>query len=304
MTSVDEDKYALENIANDNQIRADVFIPFTVTRLRGIEEAAREANAATARDLVNRSYTAMKVTLDHIRLAPPREGPIGEERRGRRKHRELRLLSNRIIDQTREYVGAIRDAIGWEVDLAVDCHGRFSVGDAIRMGKALEDFRLLFYEEPTPPETLDALCEVKRAVNTPIAAGERLLARYGFWDVLSRQAMDIVQPDVTNAGGLWECKKIAAMAETKYMTVSFHNPNGILATAANIHLAATLPNLLIVETLGSEINETRGREIVKEPLQFQYGYLLLPDKPGLGIELDWEAIRRFPYQPMPPDHDN
>jgi L-alanine-DL-glutamate epimerase-like enolase superfamily enzyme len=188
--------------------------------------------AAGARRRVEQGYTAVKTTVDHLGLA--RSRGEGEDQRLRQVFREGEALSNRIVDAARGFLGAIRDAVGLYVDLIVDCHGRFGPADAIKFGSALEDLRLLFFEEPCPPENVEALALVSRALKTPVATGERLLGRYGFWPVLQQNAAAVVQPDITNTGGIAETKRIAAMAEVGYMPV-----------------VAALPNLRLVSVLGT-----------------------------------------------------
>lgn len=240
--------------------------------------------AAGAKERVAAGYTALKTTVDHLGLA--RSRGAGDDPRQRQVFREGEAVSNRLIDSAREFIGAIRDAVGPNVDLMVDCHGRFGPADAIRLGSALEDLRLLFFEEPCPPENVEAVMMVSRALRTPVATGERLLGRHGFWDLCDKNGVAVVQPDITNAGGFAETKKIAAMAESRYMTVAPHNPNGALAMAQNAHLCATIPNFLILETLGHPEHRVACGVALKEPLVVKDGYLELPQGPGWGVEPD------------------
>ena len=251
--------------------------------------------AAGARQRVDQGFTALKTTVDHLGLA--RSRGAGQDPRLRHVFREGEALSNRIVDAARAFLGAIRDAVGPHVDLMVDCHGRFGPADAIKLGSALEDLRLLFFEEPCPPENVEALTLVSRALKTPVATGERLLGRHGFWEVLKQQAVAVVQPDITNAGGIAETKKIAAMAEVGYMSVAPHNPNGPLAIAHNAHLAASIPNFLILETIGSPDFQAACDETLTAPLVIRDGYLELPTGPGWGVEPDLAAVARHPYRP-------
>jgi galactonate dehydratase len=244
---------------------------------------------------VEQGYTAIKTTVDHLGLA--RSRGEGEDPRLRQVFREGEALSNRIVYAAREFLGAIRDAVGPHVDLIVDCHGRFGPADAIKLGSALEDLRLLFFEEPCPPENVEALALVSRALRTPVATGERLLGRYGFWPVLQQSAVAVVQPDITNTGGIAETKKIAAMAEVGTMSVAPHNPNGPLALAQNAHLAASIPNFLILEMIGSPEHLAACAETLKAPLVIEDGYLHVPTGPGLGVEPDLEAVARHPWRP-------
>jgi galactonate dehydratase len=260
-----------------------------------------EGFAAGARRRVAQGYTAVKTTVDHLGLARSRgEGEDVRLRQGDGRlpvFREGEALSNRIVDAARAFLGAIRDAIGPNVDLIVDCHGRFGPADAIKLCSALEDLRLLFFEEPCPPENVEALALVSRAVKTPVATGERLLGRHGFWPVLQQNAVAVVQPDVTNTGGIAETKKIAAMAEVGYMSVAPHNPNGPLALIQSAHVAAAVPNFLILETLGSPEWRAACDETLRAPLVIRDGYLELPTGPGLGVEPDLEAVARHPWRP-------
>jgi galactonate dehydratase len=258
-------------------------------------EPTPDAFAAAARGRVAEGYTALKTTVDHLGLAHSRGE--GEDPRLRQVFREGEALSNRIVDTARLFLGAIRDAVGPHVDLIVDCHGRFGPADAIKLGSALEDLRLLFFEEPCPPENVDALVLVSRALKTPVATGERLLGRYGFWPLLKENAVAVVQPDVTNCGGISETKKIAAMAEVAYMTVAPHNPNGPLALLQSAHVAAAIPNFVILETLGSPEWRAACDETLTAPLTIRDGYLDLPTAPGLGVEPDLAAVARHPWRP-------
>jgi galactonate dehydratase len=145
---------------------------------------------------------------------------------------------------------------------------------------------------------VEALAQVSAASPIPIATGERWSTIYDARKFLSRQALAVAQPDVVNCGGLMQAKKIAALAESEYISIAPHNPNGPVATVASLHLAASIPNFLILETIGSDEDKVLQAEVAHPPLRFEDGCLLLPDGPGLGMELDEEACQRFPYQPF------
>ena len=243
--------------------------------------------AAGARRRVEQGYTATKCSVDFLGIT---RASLSRVFRGDP------AVSNRLIDAAREFLGAIRDAVGPNVDLMVDCSGRFGPAEAIRLGSALEDLRLLFFEEPCPPENVDAVIQVSRALKTPVATGERLLGRHGFWDLLNANGVAVVQPDITNAGGIAETKKIAAMAEARYMTVAPHNRNGPLATAQNAHLCAVIPNFLILESVGSPEFLAACSQTLTQPLVIRDGYLELPTGPGFGVEPDREDLARNPYR--------
>jgi len=187
-------------------------------------------------------------------------------------------------------VRAVRNAVGPNVDLCIEVHGRLSPANAIRIGKRLEEFNPFFYEEPVPPENLDALALVARAVHIPIATGERLFTKWGFKDLFEKQAAAVIQPDICHAGGILELKKIAAMAETYYIGFAPHNPNGPICTAASIQVDACTPNFLIQEFVISD--EPLRSQLQQEPIRVIDGYFEIPDRPGLGVEINEEYLDR------------
>jgi len=190
-------------------------------------------------------------------------------------------------------VEAVRDAVGPDVDLFIEAHGRFSPATSVAMARELERFEPAWYEEPVPPEDIDSLLFVKNHIGIPVATGERCHTRYGFRELVERRAADILQPDVIHAGGFLETKKIAAMAEPCYMMVAPHNSSGPGCTTASVHFAACTPNFKIQETF-DDYAETWLREVVRGAPEVRDGRFALPDRPGLGIELDEEAIRAHP----------
>lgn len=189
-----------------------------------------------------------------------------------------------VVDRFVESFAALREAVGRNVDIGIDFHGRISPAMAVRLAKALEPFDPMFIEEPVLPENVDAMVTVARSTSIPIATGERLFTKWGFREVLEKQAAVILQPDVSHAGGILECKKIAAMAECYYGAIAPHCPLGPIALAACLQLDACIPNFLVQEHV------TLGEGYLKEPFVLQNGYIDLPNKPGLGIELDDAAI--------------
>ena len=190
---------------------------------------------------------------------------------------------------------AVRRAVGDDVDIAVDPHAKiFEPAQAIALAEALKPDRPLFLEEPLRPENVDALARVAAHTDVPIATGEMLYTKFQFREVLVKQAADVLQPDVCCAGGILECKKIAAMAEAFYVVVAPHNPMGPVATAVNVHLVATLPNFLILEYHPDD--EAPRRDLIDEPMVLKNGYLELPTRPGLGLELNEDAFPRYPFR--------
>jgi galactonate dehydratase len=199
---------------------------------------------------------------------------------------------------TVECVRQVREAVGPDVWLMVDAHGRFDLPQAKRLARRFEEHDLYFFEEPLPPENLDAFVELKRSTTTPIATGERYVARHQFREVLEKYACDYIQPDAIYTGGMNELRKIAMMAETYYCPVIPHNCNGPVCTAATIHASACMPNFRIMEY----IPVPERVDVLKEPLVMKNGAFELPKGPGLGIELNKEVFKDYVYQPRDLDH--
>ena len=185
------------------------------------------------------------------------------------------------IDKMVARVAAVREAVGSEVDIAVDLHRRFSPTMAILVIKELEPLKLLFAEEPCHPENDQALLNISRSTTTPIATGERHLARWGFWEIIEKQACAVLQPDIRHVGGISELRKISNLAEVRDLAIAPHNASGGLGVVASIHTMATIPNFLICEGGAS-----RGEGLFKNPLQFKDGFIELPTGPGLGVEFE------------------
>ena len=205
-------------------------------------------------------------------------------------------LTKEEMNKAVDIVGAVREAVGDEVELLIECHGRFNPYTAIEISRELAPFKPMFLEEPCPPDNLEAIAKVKRKSLVPIAAGERVYSIYGFEDLFTKDAVDIVQPDMFHTGGMMECKKIAGMAQSKHIPISFHNPSGPISNAAILQLAAATPNFLIHEIM---INDGSFRKaITNEEVIFEDGYILINDKPGLGIDVNIEAVESRPYHPI------
>jgi len=189
------------------------------------------------------------------------------------------------VERAIDKMAALREGVGKEVDIGVDFHGRVSPAMSIRLAKALEPFEPLFIEEPCLPENVDALVAVARSTSIPIATGERLFTRFGFREVLEKNAAVILQPDLSHAGGISEVRKIAAMAETYYAAIAPHCPLGPIALAACLQVDACTPNFLCQEQV------CLGEGYLKDPFVNDGGYIPVPTGPGLGIEVDEDAIR-------------
>jgi galactonate dehydratase len=186
-------------------------------------------------------------------------------------------------------IAGMREAIGKEIDLGIDFHGRSRPAMSILLAHELEPYFPVFIEEPVLPENIDALVTVARSTYIPVATGERLFTRWGFREVLEKQAAAVLQPDLSHAGGILECRFIAAMAEVYFAAMAPHCPLGPIALAACLQLDATIPNFLAQEHV------TLGEGYLKEPFKIVDGYIDLPKKPGLGIELDDEAVSEKLY---------
>jgi galactonate dehydratase len=189
---------------------------------------------------------------------------------------------------------ALRLALGDSVDIMVDCHGRHSLANALEFCRVLAPYRPYFVEEPVPPENVDVMAEVRRASPVPIATGERRVTRHEFRELFERQACHVIQPDLCHCGGLWEAKKIAAMAEVYTMGVAPHNPLGPIANAVALHFDLSTPNFLIQEDMLSDV--PWRWEVVQHSLRSEGGYWLPNDTPGLGIEVNEAAAAKHPFR--------
>lgn len=205
-------------------------------------------------------------------------------------------MDRRQRSRTIEIVEAVRAAVGPDIDLMLDVHGRLDVPTAIHMCRELARFSLTWIEEPTPPESIDALAEVRARSPVPIAAGERWYEPGRFLEALAKKAVDIIQPDVSHAGGLGETKRIAHLAHLHLIPVAPHNPVGPVMNAMTLHTSVAIPNFSVFETVSVDV--PWRKDLVRETLEFEDGYILAPKAPGLGVELIEEACMRFPYQPF------
>ena len=204
-------------------------------------------------------------------------------------------ISNKDLNTALECVGAVRDAVGSDVDLLIEGHGRFNVPTATKIAKELEQFKPMFFEEPVPPDNLDALKQVKDRSPVAISAGERLYSRWDYREFFEKCPADFIQPDISHAGGIMELKKIAAEAECRYIPFAPHNPSGPVANAATLQLAATCPNFSILEIMYSDVDWRK--DVCNESLEYKDGYITIPDKPGLGIEINEQECLKHPYKP-------
>jgi len=245
--------------------------------MRAVYESQNSADPKVfvdrAQEVIARGYNAVKVLI-----TPPTES----------------LNSIAAYKYAERMMEALRLAVGDSVDIMVDCHGRHSLANAVEFCRVLAPYRPYFVEEPVPPENVDVMVEVRKATTVPIATGERLVTRYQFRDVIEKQACHVIQPDLCHCGGLWEAKKIAAMAETYTMGVAPHNPLGPVANAVALHFDLSTPNFLIQEDMLSDV--PWRWEVVQHSLTSENGYWLPNNSPGLGIEVNEQAAARHPFQ--------
>jgi L-alanine-DL-glutamate epimerase-like enolase superfamily enzyme len=191
------------------------------------------------------------------------------------------------ISMSVAFCAAIREAVGNKADLLFGTHGQFTTAGAIRLGQALEPYSPLWYEEPTPPDNIEDMARVAKTVRIPVATGERLTTKSEFTTVLRAGAAEILQPALGRAGGIWEMKKVAAIAECYNAQMAPHLYAGPIEWAANIHLAASIPNLLMIETIETKFHDA----LIRSSLKVENGFVTPPTAPGLGIEVN-EALAR------------
>jgi galactonate dehydratase len=204
---------------------------------------------------------------------------------GPAKERPARIVENpAFIQHAAERFAALREAAGPDMDIAIDLHGAIPPQTSKLLIKALEPYQPMFVEEPVQYQNLDVMAEIARGTRLPIATGERISTKWGFREVLEKQAASILQPDVCHVGGITEMKIVAGMAEAWYVGLAPHGAEGIVSTAAAMQVMAAIPNFLILEQV------TLGEGYIKAPFQVENGHVPLPTAPGLGIELDDEAL--------------
>ena len=194
-----------------------------------------------------------------------------------------------------ELVEAVRDAVGPDVEILVEMHGRFSPYVAIEISAELEKFQPSWVEEPVPPDNIAALAKASEKIHLPVATGERLHNKYEYRELINLQAADILQPDITQTGGFLETKKIAAMGDMCYMTVAPHNVGGPVSTATALHFAACTTNFKIQEHF-NDFSEAWVKEAATGCPEVIDGYFSLPNGPGLGMELNEDLIAEHPYR--------
>ncbi|MDE0077455.1 MAG: mandelate racemase/muconate lactonizing enzyme family protein [Caldilineaceae bacterium] len=207
-------------------------------------------------------------------------------------------IDRRQEEEAVERVRAVREAVGPEVDILVEVHRRLAPMHAVRAAQAMEPYAPFWFEEPVSARDLDALAEVRHSISLPVVTGEELYTKIEFREVFERRAADILNPDVCNCGGILELREIGAMAEAYHVAMAPHNYNSTtVGLAATLQAAAGMPNFLITEYF---VNfEEVGKEIADQPFEVEDSYITLPDRPGLGIDLDEQALSERPYRARP-----
>jgi galactonate dehydratase len=234
----------------------------TRSRVRVYAHVRDEAGVKAA---VRQGFTALKT-------GPSRERPF-------------RIIdSPAVVRRVAERFAAMRDAAGPDVDIAVDFHGAVPPATAMLLIKALEPYQPFFVEEPVQCQNVDVLADIAAKTHLPIATGERVFTKWGFRELLEKRAVAVLQPDLCHAGGISEVRHIAAMAEAWYAAIAPHNPMGPISLAAGLQIAASIPNFLCQEQV------SLGDGYLKDPFRVADGYVDVPQGPGLGIELDEEAM--------------
>ncbi|MFQ6095369.1 MAG: mandelate racemase/muconate lactonizing enzyme family protein [Candidatus Bathyarchaeia archaeon] len=237
-----------------------------------------ESWAATARSIKKMGYTALKFDID-----TPEHW----------REDFNRCLSTTEIRTQAEKIAAVREAVGDDVDIAVDCHWRYSTKDAVRLAKALAQYGLLWLEDPIPPWNIDAMHKVTSLSPVPICTGENLYLKHGFRRLIERQAADIVAPDIPKVGGILEFKRISDMADTYYIPVAPHNVSSPIGTMASAHACASIKNFLVMEVHHLSTGAVWWEDLVKEEKPIiEKGYIKIRDKPGIGLELDEKEVSK------------
>jgi galactonate dehydratase len=196
-----------------------------------------------------------------------------------------------------EVVAAAREGAGPDTEIYIECSELLSPRLAVQADHALSPYRPGWFEEPIPFENARAMAQLQRELRTPIATGERLLSRYEYRELLEAGGCRVIQPDLMHAGGLTEVRRIAALADTWYIPVAPHNPGGMICTMAAMHLAASIPNFLVLEQM--EPQRAERDRLSCPPVRFEDGHFLLPETPGLGIEPDLELLSGLEFRPQP-----
>jgi len=242
---------------------------------------------ADAADVYHDGDAAAEAALEYVEMGFT---AVKQDPTGPYSFQGGRELSLHELSRSEYNVKRIREAVGDRADILFGTHGQMTTSSAIRLAKRLERYDPLWFEEPCPPDQMDAIGRVARATSIPVATGERLTTKVEFHQAL-QTGIAILQPDVGRSGGIWETKKIAVLAEPHNAQIAPHIYCGPIAHAAAAHVSFSCPNFLILETIQTDFHDA----IVDKPLAWEQGFLLAPTEPGLGIELNEQAVLDHPY---------
>lgn len=248
-----------------------------------------------AQEMVAQGYSAVKFDIGMTKIHESNYWFSGRDEtahiQGARSDQYGRTITPADLDYLVCLVEAVRNAVGASIDVAVDAQLDFDVASAIKIAKAYEPYNLMWLEDPVPPENVEAMAKVTAATSTPILTGECLYTQFGFRELVQKQAADIISPDVNKAGGLIEARRIAELADMYYISVAPHCSTGPVGTVGAAHVCAAIPNFHILEFHCADIPHWSDLVVGDQPL-IRNGYLYLSDKPGLGIELNEEVVRK------------
>ncbi len=205
-------------------------------------------------------------------------------------------IGRRELDSAMECVRKVSETVGQDVLLLIEGHGRFDIPTAVKIGRRLEEFDICWFEEPLPPDDLNGMREVKERVRVSLAAGERLYNRYEYRQFFDLNCADYIQPDISHAGGIFEMRLLGAEAEARHIGFCPHNPSGPVANAATLQLAGCVPNFVILEMMMTDV--PYRAEICDEELVVREGRMVIPDRPGIGIDLDENELLKPPNRPV------
>lgn len=202
-------------------------------------------------------------------------------------------ISKHDLNSAMECIAKVAEVVGEDVQLLIEGHGRFDIPTAVKIGRRLEEFDIFWFEEPIPPDDKEGMKQVKDRVRVSIAAGERLYNRYEYRQFFELGCSDYIQPDISHAGGLFEMRMLGAEAEARHIGFCPHNPSGPVANAATLQLAACVPNFVMLEMMMTDV--PYRAEICDEDLTIKAGKMVIPDRPGLGIDLNETELLKHPY---------
>ena len=202
-------------------------------------------------------------------------------------------ISKHDLNSAMECIAKVAEVVGEDVQLLIEGHGRFDIPTAVKIGRRLEEFDIFWFEEPIPPDDKEGMKQVKDRVRVSIAAGERLYNRYEYRQFFELGCSDYIQPDISHAGGLFEMRMLGAEAEARHIGYCPHNPSGPVANAATLQLAACVPNFVMLEMMMTDV--PYRAEICDEDLTIKGGRMVIPDRPGIGIDLNEKELLKHPY---------